>query len=207
MKGLSIMTTASQAREAAQNKQQKTAAKTSAVTPQEEVQTSVIFMFARTLGSTHRKTLAESEELHKAFVKASDANKRIMRHEFLIGLVCGYMSVPRDTAETVINGRVRYGAQPTLVKPARTKDQQNAYDAARKLFSFHISRDDKRIAPPRKQIRLSKPFKDAAIAFVGEFFEEVNAASLGEVISMLQALRKRIDKVIPHEDHSEHTKH
>lgn len=191
---------------AAQTAAPKTANKKE-VAVAEDAQQYTVFAFARNLGSATRKTLADSEELHKAYMKGSNATKLSMRLEFMIGYVAGASNVQRDTAETIINGRVRFGAQPTLTKPARSKDQQQVYDAARKMFSFHISRDDKRVVQRMKQIRLSKPFKEAAIAFVGEFFEEVNAASIGEVIVMLQALKKRLDKVIPELDHAEHTKH
>jgi hypothetical protein len=173
-----------------------------------EAPTSSVFSFARTMGANARKTLQDSEELHKTFVKGNDQVKRSMRLEFMIGYVTGYLNSQRDTSETVINGRVRFGAKPTLTKPARTKEQQQAYDAARKMFAFHIARDDARVVArvKAKQIRLSKEFKQAAVGFVGAFFEEVNAASIGEVIVMLQALKKRIGKAVA-EDHSEHTKH
>jgi hypothetical protein len=174
----------------------------------EETQVASIFSFARNLGAAHRKTLQDSEDLHKSYTKMSDANKRVLRLEFMIGYVTGVINSQRDTAETIINGRVRFGAKPTLIKPARTKEQQQAYDAARKMFAFHIARDDARVVArvKAKQIRLSKSFKEAAVGFVGAFFEEVNAASIGEVIVMLQALKKRIGKAVA-EDHSEHTKH
>lgn len=170
----------------------------------EEAPVSLAFVFARNLGQAHRKSLAESEELHKSYMKMNDSAQRALKLEFMIGYVIGVLGIVRDAAETIINGRVRYGATPTIRKPARTKEQQQAYDAARKMFSFHISRDDKRAQrQPMKQIRLSTEFKDAAAKFVGTFYEEVNAASIGEVIRMLQAFKKRIGKTV----HSDETIH
>lgn len=159
-----------------------------------EVPTLSIFAFARNLGSTHRKTLSDSDELHKNYMKVSDAAKRAIKLEFLIGYVTGYLGVARDTAETIINGRVRFGAQATSEKPVRSKEQQNAFDAARKMFSFHIERNDKRVVRREtiKQVRLSSDFKEAANTFIGHFYEEVSAAAIDELIVMLQAYKKRL---------------
>lgn len=67
------------------------------------------------------------------------------------------------------------------------------------MFSFHISRDDKRVVERKEQpqIKLSQEFKEAAVTFVGQFYEEVNAASIADMIKRLRALQKRIDKVLP----------
>jgi hypothetical protein len=160
---------------------------------------SATFVFARNLGAANRKTLADSEELHQNWLKLKDSGKQAMRLEFMIGYITGILGQARDAAETVINGRVRLGAKPTPSKPARTPEQQRAYDAARKMFSFHISRDDKRVVERTQapQIKLSADFKEAAVAFVGQFYEEVNAASIADMIKRLRALQKRIDKVLP----------
>jgi hypothetical protein len=161
-----------------------------------EVPVQSIFAFARGLGSTHRKSLTESEELHKSYVKMNETEKRITKAEFMVGYMSGVLNQMREVAETIITGRVRFGAQATLSKPARTKEQQNAYDAARKMFGYHIARDDSRIklqtAQPTKPKRLSGEFKDAAAEFVGTFYEEVNAAAVNEVIKMLQEFKKRL---------------
>lgn len=164
------------------------------------IQESQVFVFARNLGSSNRKTLEESEPLHKAWHQLSDVGKRAMRIEFLIGYITGILGSNREASETIINGRVRLGAKATPTKPARTREQQRAYDAGRKMFDFHISREDKRVVArkePAKQVRLSAAFKEAAVEFVGTFFEEVNAQSIAEVIRMLEAMRQRIDKILP----------
>lgn len=159
---------------------------------------SSVFLFGRSLGAQTRKTLAESEELHKAYLRLNDADRRSNKLDFMTGYVMGVLSIQQDMAETVIVGRVRYGANPQPAKPARTKEQQNAFDAARKMFSFHIARDDKRVIDreAKKQVRLSAEFKESAVSFVGEFFEEVNKQSIDEVIKMLKVLKGRITKVL-----------
>jgi hypothetical protein len=164
-----------------------------------EAPVSTVFAFARNLGSSNRRTLADSEELHKSWLKLSDSAKKTMKLEFMIGYVTGILESNREAAETIINGRVRMGAKPTPSRPARTAEQQRAYDAARKMFSFHISRDDRRVVERTKpqQVKLSAEFKESAVAFVSQFYEEVNAISIGEVIKRLQALKQRIDKVLP----------
>lgn len=169
-----------------------------AVQAREEHETPLraVFSFARSLGAAHRKTLQESEDLHKSYVKMSDAEKRVTRAEFMIGYMSGVLNQMREVVETIITGRVRFGATPTLSKPARTKEQQQAYDAARKMFSYHIARDDSRtqsanVAQPQKR-RLSSEFKDAAAEFVSTFYQEVNAASVNEVIKLLQEFKKRL---------------
>lgn len=160
---------------------------------------SLVFVFARNLGAAQRKTLDDSEELHATWNKLKDVDKAKMKLEFMIGYITGILGAQRDSAETVINGRVRFGAKPSPSKPARTQEQQRAYDAGRKMFSFHISRDDKRVVERKEQpqIKLSQEFKEAAVTFVGQFYEEVNAASIADMIKRLRALQKRIDKVLP----------
>lgn len=161
---------------------------------------SQVFVFARNLGTANRKTLEESEPLHKNWLNQSDQGKKQMRLEFMVGYVTGILGSNREASETIINGRVRYGAKPTPSRPARTREQQRAFDAGRKMFAFHISREDKRVVErmqPAKQIRLSAAFKEAAVEFVGTFYEEVNAQSIAEVIKMLEAVKQRIDKILP----------
>ena len=161
--------------------------------------TTAVFNFGKTLGTAHRRTLVESEPLHKSWVKCGPDKQATMKFEFLIGYISGVLGSERDAAETIIGGRVRYGANPQPGKPARTKPQQQAYDAARKMFAFHISREDRKVkdAVEVKKIRLSSEFKVEAAGFIGKFFEEVNAESISEVIKMLQALKQRITKVLP----------
>lgn len=160
----------------------------------EDTPTASVFVFARNLGNSQRKCLADSEPLAKAYAKASEAAQKAMRFEFLIGFVTGALNTNRDSAETIIEGRVRFGANPQPKKPARTKDQQQAFDSARKMFSFHIARTDSRLSLVRQvpRIRLTAAFKTAAIAFVEQFYEEVNVASINEIIKQLQALKTRL---------------
>lgn len=160
---------------------------------------SAIFMFARNLGATTRKTLNDSEELHKSWLKSSDSGRRMINQEFLIGYITGYLASNREVAETIINGRVRFGAQPTPKKPARTQEQQRAYDAARKMFAFHISRDDRRVRERAavKQVKLSAQFKEAAVEFVQMFYEEVTVEALDDIIARLKAFRQRFSKIMP----------
>lgn len=159
------------------------------------------YTFAKTLGGAHRKTLAESEDLHKSYLKLPEQGKLTMKIEFMAGYVCGYLGCSRDMAETVITGRVRLGAQAGPNKPPRTREQQQAYDAARKMFGFHISRDDSRRTTPTKvevkQVRLSSHFKESAVAFIQEFYEEVTEESIDEVIRMLTAMKQRLEKIVP----------
>lgn len=161
-----------------------------------EVPTASIFNFAKGLGTNHRKTLTESLELHHNYLKASDAAQRAIKLEFLLGYVMGMLNVNRDQAEVIIDKKVRFGANPGPDRPARSKEQQQAYDAARKMFSFHISRDDKRVIRREavKQVRLSSEFKEAAQEFVTTFYEEVSPEAIEELIVMLQAYKKRLNK-------------
>ena len=163
-----------------------------------------VFNFAKSLGVSQRKTLQDSEKLHKAYAKASEERQAQMKIEFITGYMAGQLGVSKDVAETLASAP-RSGADDKVVDgktiKARTQPQQQAYDRARKQFSFHITREDSRLAngqfskgsknPYKKDDpRITEDFKASVVKTVESVYGKVNKTNIEDYAYAILAMAK-----------------
>ncbi len=86
--------------------------------------------FALALGQQQRKTLDATLPWHKQFVKATPELQGEMRVRWLTAFIQGYLGKTEQQAATIV-------AQS---RTERLVEAQQAYDAGRQQFSYHIVR-------------------------------------------------------------------
>lgn len=157
---------------------------------------SLIARVATALGKETRKSLEETEPAHAAYVKANEDRQQAMRHAWTNAYMASHLNVSTDIADT-LRAAPRFGAKAKTVdgktiKP-RTREQQQAYDRARKLFSFHISRDDKRIGAGASapKVRKDRQVQAAIEGVCAKVFAK------GLTVQALETLRDQIALMIP----------
>ena len=163
-----------------------------------------VFNFAVGLAKTLKTTLEQSESAHKAWKSAGAKDgketekQKAIRLSFIYGYIAGSLNTTREVAESIV-AAPRFGAKAKkdkktgAVTKARTQDQQQAYDRARKQFGFHVSRLDNRLDRGQAKLpKLSKDFALSAQKWLGTIYETVDKAAVNDVIQHLRALAKTL---------------
>lgn len=155
-------------------------------TAKQSARSGVFSALGRELGTQMKRVSAlDTEGAHKQYTKASEAKRIEMKGEFAIAYVAAYLGCTSQLAETI------YG-QTRAERNDVDANRERAVNGANKMFAFHVVRSGGKVAGDNKRVSVSTDFKMAAIEFVETFYEEANAAAIGEVIKQLQALKKRI---------------
>lgn len=140
----------------------------------------VLARVARSLGKEARKSLTETEGAHKAYTKATPDQQQAMRHVWVAEFMAAHLNIRNDEAD-LLRQAPRLGAKAKTVKidgeevtlEPRTQVQQQAYDRARKLFAFHISRDDNRLGAGKgKKVKARSEVQTALTALCNKVFED-----------------------------------
>lgn len=137
------------------------------------------------LGRVERLTLDASLAVHKQWIKLDAAQQKVDRTMFLAGYVAGRSGVSLEVGEKIVN----------MKRAERSPERERLVNAGAKLFAYHVARNVKKAAGKAREpqvVRVATDFKAAAITFVEQFYEEANAAAIGEVIKQLQAMKKRV---------------
>lgn len=157
---------------------------------------SVLTRVATALGKESRKSLAETEGAHAAYIKAKPDVQKEMRHVWVNAYMAAHLNVSIDIADT-LRQAPRLGAKAKDGVKPRDRTQQQAYDRARKLFSFHISRDDSRGKPGAgrgEPVVIDTDFAQSVRKFCSKQFEAVNAQTLEWVAAQIAAMAKVLAK-------------
>lgn len=166
---------------------------------------SAMAKIARDLGREGRKTLKDTEAAHALYAKSNDDYQQEMRHIWVNEYMAGQLGVTNDEAD-LLRRAPRLGAKgPSTVKidgdeytlEPRDREQQQAYDRARKMFDFHIARTDKRGSAGKGQKINVKPAVYLALApALEKVWVNVPGKTLDEQAAYLKAV---IDKMVADE--------
>lgn len=162
----------------------------------------VLARVAKAMGKETRKTLEETEPAHKAYVKAAKEQQQEMRHVWVNEFMASALNIRNDEAD-LLRQAPREGAKEAKtvkvddvehVLAPRTHAQQQAYDRARKMFAFHIARDDSRIGAGKgKKVKADTEVQNALTALCNKIFEDgVTKATLKVVIEQASAMAAKM---------------
>jgi len=158
--------------------------------------TESLMHFAQRVGASTRQTLQDSQPYHEAYLKIAKDKEAVkgMRDEWYIGSVAGVLGVTLEVAETICKYE-RLGAKPKKGVKARDKDQQRAYDRARFLFKFHVTRE---VATSKSGVKAAKielteeDAKQCLAAVKAAGFADVTVENVEATIAYLHAFAKTL---------------
>lgn len=138
-----------------------------------------IAQIARSLGKESRKTLKDTQAAHATYVKADEKQKQAMRHVWVTEFMAAHLEIRNDVADQRRQaprlgakkpGKITVDGEEITLQP-RDRQEQQAYDRARKMFSFHISRDTKAAERAQRKVRADGDIQDAITRLCRNVFQ------------------------------------
>ena len=134
------------------------------------------------LGNNDRLTLQASQPIHAAWVKATPEQRTQLRTDCMAHYIMGKLQCSRDEADRILS----------QTRDERDEAAQRAYRTANERFTYHVSRDNKKVkeatpAPTHK--RISTAYREAAMTFLSEFAGETLDEQIKAAIELLKALK------------------
>ena len=127
------------------------------------------------LGVVDGMTLEASTPIHKAWLTATPEQRKQLRFDCMAHYIMGKTKCDRTAADRILSQS----------RTKRTEAEQRAYRTANERFTYHVSRDNKKVKPaPVQSFRISREARDAGNAFLA-MFDNVEAA-----VKALRALSK-----------------
>ena len=127
------------------------------------------------LGNNDRLTLEASAPIHAAWLAATPEQRKQLRLDCMAHYIMGKTQCDRKAADRILSQS----------RTERTAKAQLAYRTANERFTYHVSRDNKKVKPaPTQSFRISREARDAGNAFL-KMFDNVEAA-----VKALRALSK-----------------
>ena len=127
------------------------------------------------LGNNDRLTLEASKPFHDAWLAATPEQRKQLRSDCMAHYIMGKTQCDRKAADRILSQS----------RTERTAKAQLAYRTANERFTYHVSRDNKKVKPaPVQSFRISREARDAGNAFLA-MFDNVEAA-----VKALRALSK-----------------
>ena len=127
------------------------------------------------LGNNDRLTLEASKPFHDAWLAATPEQRKQLRSDCMAHYIMGKTKCDRTAADRILS----------QTRTKRSREGQLAYRSANEKFTYHVSRDNKKVKPaPVQSFRISREARDAGNAFLA-MFDNVEAA-----VKALRALSK-----------------
>lgn len=127
------------------------------------------------LGNNDRLTLEASTPIHKAWLTATPEQRKQLRADCMANYIMGKLQCERKAADRILSQS----------RDDRTKAHQAAYRCANERFTYHVSRDNKKVKPvEHKSNRISRAHREAAQAYLA-LFEDAKSA-----LAVLRAVAK-----------------
>lgn len=135
--------------------------------------------FFYNLGVVDGLTLKASTPIHKAWLTATPEQRKQLRFDCMAHYIMGKTKCDRKAADRILS----------QTRTKRSREGQLAYRSANEKFTYHVSRDNKKVKPapapaPVQSFRISREARDAGNAFLA-MFDNVEAA-----VKALRALSK-----------------
>ena len=131
--------------------------------------------FFYNLGVVDGLTLKASTPIHKAWLTATPEQRKQLRFDCMAHYIMGKTKCDRTAADRILS----------QTRTKRSREGQLAYRSANEKFTYHVSRDNKKVKPaPTQSFRISREARDAGNAFLA-MFDNVEAA-----VKALRALSK-----------------
>ena len=131
------------------------------------------------LGVVDGMTLKASTPIHKAWLTATPEQRKQLRFDCMAHYIMGKTKCTRKEADRILS----------QTRTKRSREGQLAYQAANERFTYHVSRDNKKVRAkvtpaPVQSFRISREARAAGNAFL-KMFDDVETA-----IEALRALSK-----------------
>ena len=127
------------------------------------------------LGNNDRLTLEASKPCHDAWLAATPEQRKQLRADCMAHYIMGKTQCDRKAADRILSQS----------RTERTAKAQLAYRTANERFTYHVSRDNKKVKPaPTQSFRISREARDAGNAFLAMF------DNVADAVKALRALSK-----------------
>ena len=127
------------------------------------------------LGVVDGMTLEASTPIHKAWLAATPEQRKQLRFDCMAHYIMGKTKCDRKAADRVLS----------QTRTKRSREGQLAYKAANEKFTYHVSRDNKKVKPaPTQSFRISREARDAGNTFLAMF------DNVADAVKALRALSK-----------------
>ena len=127
------------------------------------------------LGNNDRLTLEASKPFHDAWLAATPEQRKQLRLDCMAHYIMGKTQCDRKAADRILSQS----------RTERTAKAQLAYRTANERFTYHVSRDNKKVKPaPTQSFRISREARDAGNAFLAMF------DNVADAVKALRALSK-----------------
>ena len=147
------------------------------------------------LGNNDRLTLEASKPIHEAWLKATPEQRTQLRTDCMAHYIMGNMKCDRKESDRILSQS----------RTERTKAAQKAYRTANERFTYHVSRENKKVktnAPTH--YRITPAYRALAMDFLGEFEgetldEQIKAAGFTAAQDAAPTAKRglRFTKLIP----------
>ena len=118
------------------------------------------------LGNNDRLTLEASKPIHASWLRATPAQRIQLRTDCMAHYIMGKLQCNRTAADRILSQS----------RTERTKAAQLAYRTANERFTYHVSRDNKKVKQTQpKSTRLSAEMRAVAEAYLS-WFDDVEDA-------------------------------
>lgn len=118
------------------------------------------------LGNNDRLTLEASKPIHASWLRATPAQRNQLRTDCMAHYIMGKLQCDRTAADRILSQS----------RTERTKAAQLAYRTANERFTYHVSRDNKKVKQTQpKSTRLSAEMRAVAEAYLS-WFDDVEDA-------------------------------
>ena len=119
------------------------------------------------LGTNDRLTLEASKPIHDAYRKAEPAQQKQLRTDCMAHYIMGNLKCNRLEADRILSQS----------RTERTAKAQKAYRTANERFTYHVSRENKKVKPQAdSHARISPALAKAAKAYLDQFNGDVAEA-------------------------------
>ena len=134
------------------------------------------------LGNNDRLTLEASKPIHDAWLKATPAQRAQLRADCMAHYIMGKLRCDRTKADRILSQS----------RTERTTEAQSAYKVANERFTYHVTRENKKVKPTATEQtshRIPPNLREAAMDFLGEFEGETLAEQIKQAVALLNAMK------------------
>lgn len=123
--------------------------------------------FFYNLGNNDRQTLEASKPIHDAYRKATPAQQKQLRTDCMAHYIMGKLQCERIEADRILSQS----------RTERSDKAQKAYRVANERFTYHVSRDNKKVKPQAEtSYRISAAHRKAAQDYLKQFDGDIQEA-------------------------------